>query len=332
MKLKKNDSSAMYGVIGLGRFGTALVKTLAEAGEEVIAIDKNEERVREVRAYTDYAFVVDNLSETALKETGMQNCATVVVCIGEQVDMSILTTMLVIKLGVPNVLSKATSEVHGEVLKRMGATVVYPEADMAVRIGRRLIYGNLLDYVALADGVEVRRISIGGKMLGRTIQELDVRRAYGVNIIAVERGGHTDVEFSADYRFVEGDTIAVVGQNDKIDRFEQDMLPECPPGPHTVCANPPPAELPAAFYVQNACFLRRFALQSWPKCRTIKPMIPHGAAGAAAPDLPGGALVYGTFQPAAAGPGQPAEIHHHRRGHAAPDPAQLRKDPHGLQL
>ena len=226
MKLKKNDSSAMYGVIGLGRFGTALVKTLAEAGEEVIAIDKNEERVREVRAYTDYAFVVDNLSETALKETGMQNCATVVVCIGEQVDMSILTTMLVIKLGVPHVLSKATSEVHGEVLKRMGATVVYPEADMAVRIGRRLIYGNLLDYVALADGVEVRRIAIGGKMLGRTIQELDVRRAYGVNIIAVERGGHTDVEFSADYRFVEGDTIAVVGQNDKIDRFEQDMLPE----------------------------------------------------------------------------------------------------------
>ena len=72
----------------------------------------------------------------------------------EVLSMSILTTMLVIKLGVPNVISKATSEVHGEVLKRMGATVVFPEADMAVRIGRRLIFGNLLDYVALADGVE----------------------------------------------------------------------------------------------------------------------------------------------------------------------------------
>lgn len=223
MKLKKNDSSAMYGVIGLGRFGTALVKTLAEAGKEVIAIDKNEERVREVRAYTDYAFVVDNLSETALKETGMQNCATVVVCIGEQVDMSILTTMLVIKLGVPNVLSKATSEVHGEVLKRMGATVVYPEADMAVRIGRRLIYGNLLDYVALADGVEVRRIAVGGHVVGKSIQELDVRRTFGINIIAVERDGRTDVEFTADYRFAQGDTIAVVGKMDKIDRFEKEL-------------------------------------------------------------------------------------------------------------
>lgn len=221
--MKKIDPSNLYGVIGLGRFGAALVKTLAEAGKEVIAIDKNDERVREVRAYTDYAFVVDNLSETALKETGMQNCGTVTVCIGEQIDMSILTTMLVIKLGVPNVIAKATNEVHGEVLKRMGATVVYPEADMAVRIGRRLIFGNLLDYVALADGVEVRRITVGGHAVGRSIQELDVRKVFGINIVAVERDGRTDVEFPASYRFSQGDTVAVIGKIDKIDRFEKEL-------------------------------------------------------------------------------------------------------------
>ena len=347
MKLKKNDSSAMYGVIGLGRFGTALVKTLAEAGEEVIAIDKNEERVREVRAYTDYAFVVDNLTEAALKETGMQNCATVVVCIGEQVDMSILTTMLVIKLGVPNVLSKATSEVHGEVLKRMGATVVYPEADMAVRIGRRLIYGNLLDYVALADGVEVRRIAISPwPTASRCAASPSAARCWAApsrnwtcaapmaSTSSPSSAAATPMWSSAPTtalsRGIPSPSWARTKRSTALNRTCCRNDP--PPGPHTVCANPPPAELPAAFYVQNACFLRRFALQSWPKCRTIKPMIPHGAAGAAAPDLPGGALVYGTFQPAAAGPGQPAEIHHHRRGHAAPDPAQLRKDPHGLQL
>ena len=130
--MKRQHKTDIYGVIGLGRFGTALVKTLAEAGKEVIAIDKNEEKVKAVRRYTDYAFVVDNLSEEAIKETGMQNCGTVTVCIGEQVDISILTTMLVVKLGVPQVIAKAASEVHGEVLKRLGATVVYPEADMAV--------------------------------------------------------------------------------------------------------------------------------------------------------------------------------------------------------
>ena len=192
--MKKQLKTDLYGVIGLGRFGTALVQTLAEAGKEVIAIDKNEEKVKAVRRYTDYAFVVDNLSEDALKETGMQNCGTVTVCIGEQVDISILTTMLVIKLGVPQVIAKAASEVHGEVLKRLGATVVYPEADMAVRIGKRL---------------------------GRTIRELDVRKVYGINIIAVERDHRTDVEFAADYRFEEGDTVSVVGKVEKIDRFER---------------------------------------------------------------------------------------------------------------
>ena len=215
--MKKQLKTDLYGVIGLGRFGTALVQTLAEAGKEVIAIDKNEEKVKAVRRYTDYAFVVDNLSEDALKETGMQNCGTVTVCIGEQVDISILTTMLVIKLGVPQVIAKAASEV----LKRLGATVVYPEADMAVRIGKRLISGNLLDYIALDDGVEVRRIAVGGKLLGRTIRELDVRKVYGINIIAVERDHRTDVEFAADYRFEEGDTVSVVGKVEKIDRFER---------------------------------------------------------------------------------------------------------------
>ena len=221
--MKKQLKTDLYGVIGLGRFGTALVQTLAEAGKEVIAIDKNEEKVKAVRRYTDYAFVVDNLSEDALKETGMQNCGTVTVCIGEQVDISILTTMLVIKLGVPQVIAKAASEVHGEVLKRLGATVVYPEADMAVRIGKRLISGNLLDYIALGDGVEVRRITVGGRMLGKSVRTLDLRKAYGINIIAVEHGQQTNVEFSADYTFKEGDTVAVIGKVGKIDKFEREM-------------------------------------------------------------------------------------------------------------
>ena len=221
--MKKQLKTDLYGVIGLGRFGTALVQTLAEAGKEVIAIDKNEEKVKAVRRYTDYAFVVDNLSEDALKETGMQNCGTVTVCIGEQVDISILTTMLVIKLGVPQVIAKAASEVHGEVLKHLGATVVYPEADMAVRIGKRLISGNLLDYIALGDGVEVRRITVGSRMLGKSVRTLDLRKVYGINIIAVEHGQQTNVEFSADYTFKEGDTVAVIGKVAKIDKFEKEM-------------------------------------------------------------------------------------------------------------
>lgn len=221
--MKKKNSDISFGVIGLGRFGSALVKTLAEAGKEVIAIDKDEQRVKAVRKYTDFAFVVDNLNQETLEETGIQNCGTVTICIGEALDVSILTTMLVIRMGIPNVISKANSQEHGEVLKQLGATVVYPESDMAVRIGKRLISGNLIDYIALDGDVEVRRIQVGGVLLGHTIQELDVRRTYGINIIAIERNHQTTVDFSPQYCFQEGDIVAVIGKVDKIDRFEQDV-------------------------------------------------------------------------------------------------------------
>ena len=220
--MKKQNSDSSFGVIGLGRFGTALVKTLTEAGKEVIAIDKDEQRVRLVRKYTDFAFVVENLNQDTLEETGIQNCDTVTICIGEKLDVSILTTMQVIRMGIPHVISKANSQEHGEVLKHLGATVVYPEADMAVRIGKRLISSNLLDYIALDDHVEVRRIQVGGALLGHTIQELDVRRTYGINIIAIERNHQTNVEFSAQYTFREGDVVVVIGKVDKIDRFERE--------------------------------------------------------------------------------------------------------------
>ena len=221
--MKKKNSDISFGVIGLGRFGSALVKTLAEAGKEVIAIDKDEQRVKAVRKYTDFAFVVDHLNQETLEETGIQNCGTVTICIGEALDVSILTTMLVIRMGIPNVISKANSQEHGEVLKQLGAMVVYPESDMAVRIGKRLISGSLIDYISLDDNVEVRRIAVGGAMVGHSILELNIRNAYGINVIAVERDHQTDVEFPPQYVFREGDIVAVIGKEDKIDHFEREM-------------------------------------------------------------------------------------------------------------
>ena len=221
--MKRKQSETSFGVIGLGRFGTALVKTLAEAGQEVIAVDKDEQKVKAVRKYTDYAFVVGTLNEESLQETGVQNCDTVTICIGEQLDVSILTTMQVIKMGIPHVISKANSQEHGEVLKQLGAMVVYPESDMAVRIGKRLISGSLIDYISLDDNVEVRRIAVGGAMVGHSILELNIRNAYGINVIAVERDHQTDVEFPPQYVFREGDIVAVIGKEDKIDHFEREM-------------------------------------------------------------------------------------------------------------
>lgn len=223
MKKKTRETAESFGVIGLGRFGSALVECLAQSGKEVIAIDKDETRVREARRFTDMALVVGALDRESLGEAGIQNCDTVIICIAEQVDVSILTTMTVLDMKVPHVVAKASSIMHGEVLKRLGAKVVYPERDIAIRLGKGLVYHSFLDSVALEGNVEVRRIQVTEPLIGLTVRETDFRQKYGLNIIAIEHNHHTDVEFSSSYQFKAGDIISVIGQTGNIERFESDM-------------------------------------------------------------------------------------------------------------
>lgn len=218
MRKKQNN---LYGIIGLGRFGTALATALANANKEVIVIDQDENKVKDMRQYTEYAFVADNLSLETLKEIGIQNCDVVVVCIGEKVDVSILTTMSVIELGVPHVISKALSSEQGAVLKKLGAEVVYPERDMALRLGKRLLSNNFLDFVSLCNSVEIRQLQVPESLVGKSVEEIRIRQKYGLNIIAIESGEKTNIEIRPDYRLNSEDILVVIGQIKNIDLFEK---------------------------------------------------------------------------------------------------------------
>ena len=217
--MKKNQDIA-YGIIGLGRFGSALARTLAEAGQEVIVLDKDEDKIKDMRQYTEYAFVTENLSQETLAETGIQNCDVVIVCIGEQVDVSILTTMRVIEMGIPHVISKALSAEQGAVLKKLGAEVVYPERDMALRLGRKLLSNNFLDYVSLNNSVEIRQVQVPQPLIGRSVEETEIRQKYKLNIIAIENGRDTNIEVTPDYRLKADDIIVVIGKVNNIDASE----------------------------------------------------------------------------------------------------------------
>ena len=220
----KNWQSSTFGVIGLGRFGTALAKTLAEAEKEVIVVDCNEEKVRELRHYTEYAYVTDNLSKDTLQEIGIQNCGTVIVCIGEKIDTSILTTLNVVSLGVPHVIAKAISSDQGAVLEKIGAEVVYPERDMALRLGKRLIANNnFLDFITLSNGVEIQQVPVTDRIVGVSIERLNVRKKYGLNIIAIESDGNTEIEIAPEYRIRKDDILVVIGKMDNICKFEHDI-------------------------------------------------------------------------------------------------------------
>ena len=135
---KVKNEKCIYGIIGLGRFGYALALELAAAGADLIVLDRDEEIVRELREHTENAYVVRNLEKKTLMETGIQNCDIVIVCIGEHLDTSILTTLNLTSIGVKKIIAKAKSAEHGEILEKLGAEVVYPERDMAVRLAHRL--------------------------------------------------------------------------------------------------------------------------------------------------------------------------------------------------
>ena len=216
----KNKKMAAVGIIGLGRFGMALAKGLCELGKEVLAIDENESKIKEVRNYTEYAMVAENLTKESLEEAGIQNCEVVAVCIGEKIDVSILVTLNVVSLGVPKVIAKATSYEQGCVLEKIGAEVVYPEHDMAVRLAKRIVARNVLDYLSLSGDVEISEVKIIDKLIGQSVGAANVRKKYGLNIIAIEHDGMIITDIEPDYVFSREDVIVVIGKKENLSAFE----------------------------------------------------------------------------------------------------------------
>lgn len=214
-------SKKLYGVIGLGRFGAALAKSLAEEDGEIIVLDQNESRVREAAAYTENAFTVRELNRETLSECGIQNCDTVVVCIGEKIDVSILTTLIVLELGVKKVIAKATSPEQGAVLERLGAEVVYPERDMAIRLAQRLTSSHIMEYISLSDEIDITELELGAGVDGLTVRELELRQRFGLNIIAVRHGGEIHTEISPDTLLHTNDTMVVCGKKTGIEALAQ---------------------------------------------------------------------------------------------------------------
>lgn len=209
-----------FAVIGLGRFGYALASTLAEAKREVLVLDSSESKIKQIRHLTDNALVVNDLTKEALTEAGVQNCETVIICIGEKVDVSILTTLTVISMGVPRVIAKAISLEQGNILEKIGAEVIYPEHDMAIRLANRLLASRVMDYISLNDDITITELKLTAKVSGQSVLHAGIRKKFRLNIIALEHEHKTTTDITADLVLHEEDIIVVVGKKDDIKRFE----------------------------------------------------------------------------------------------------------------
>ena len=214
-----------FAVIGLGRFGGSVCKTLADAGQEVLAIDKYESRVNDYKDIATQAVVADAQDEDVLRSLGIRNVDHVIVAIGEDIQASILVTLMVKEQGVKYVTAKAQNEYHAKVLEKLGVDrVVHPERDMGVRIGRSLTSKNMVDYLDLDANFKLAEILItNSEFVGKSLAEMDFRDRYGLNVIALAHSRQEMVLPSAGDVLTENDSILVAGPPRAIDKFEELM-------------------------------------------------------------------------------------------------------------
>lgn len=210
-------------VIGLGRFGYGLTETLIKNGHEVMAIDKDEHLVQDISTIATHAVQADSTDKLALEELDVQSFQHAIVAFGEDLQASILTTLLLKELNVPQVTVKAVNETHGTVLSKVGADhIVFPERDMATRLGNRLSSENLIDYIELSPHYNLVEIKAPTAMDGKSLKALNIRAKYGCTIMAIKTGEKINIAPHADEEINQGDMLLMIGSNENIRRLEGD--------------------------------------------------------------------------------------------------------------
>lgn len=211
-----------FAVIGIGRFGTSVAIALDEMGFEVMAIDSNQDRIQHIAQRITHAVVADSTDENALKALGIRNFDVIVVAIGQDIQASILTTLILKELGVPVLIVKAQTDHHGKVLKKIGADqVIFPERDMGLRVAHHLISPNILDYIELSDDYSIVEIIATPQVVGKNLRQLDIRARYGCNVMGIKTDDKMNIAPHAEDLIQEGDLLIVVGENEKLHKLEK---------------------------------------------------------------------------------------------------------------
>lgn len=216
-----NKAPAAYAVIGAGRFGTAVARTLVENGEQIILVDKDPDKVRDLRYLTDYAYVVSHMDQKALEEIGVGDCEVAIVGIGSAMDVNILTTLYCKNMKIPRVIAKANSEDQGQILEKLGAEVIYPERDMGRRLANQLANKKVIDYFSVSGNIDIAQIKVPEAFFGKKLVDTQLRQKWGISVIAIQTENQTIETIDPNYVFRKGDIIIVIGSNENIRRFEE---------------------------------------------------------------------------------------------------------------
>lgn len=210
-----------FAVIGLGRFGRAVCRTLRDQGHEVLGIDSTEDEVRTAHAESlaTHVLQADSTDLRSLEEAGVRGLDAVVVAIGTNLEASVLTVLNLIELGIPRIVAKAAYENYGKVLKRVGGealNVVYPEAMMGVRVANALGGTAILEAIELDPNYSIAEVPAPPEVYGKSLAEADIRGRYGVTVIAIKGQGGVNIAPLQHDRVQAGDLLAVIGANERL--------------------------------------------------------------------------------------------------------------------
>lgn len=213
-----------FAIIGLGNFGYYLAKYLYQKGHEVLAMDKNPQRVQEIKDHVSQAVVADATDRTVLESLGVDQMNAAVVSIGTVLSDSILATLNLKEMGIASIYAKAVSEAHGRILSKVGATeVFFPEKDQAISLAEHLHNPNMLDYLPFLEGYSMIQLAPPKEFIGKQLKELDLINRFGIQVVGIREivPDRLNLIPTADFLIKDSDTLILLGPNDALDKLRE---------------------------------------------------------------------------------------------------------------
>ena len=214
--------SEQFVILGCGRFGSAVAQELTKLGREVMIIDIDQDVVQNMSNVVTYAVQADVTDANTIKSLGIGNFDTAIVTMGVNIQGSMLATLLVKETGVKKVISKAQSKEHSQILYKIGADrVIFPEREMGIRLAKNLVSKNVMEFIELSEDYSVIELRVNDDWIGKTLEELDMRKKYGVNVVAIKGADQVKISVLGSYEIQEKDILVVIGENENLNQFEK---------------------------------------------------------------------------------------------------------------
>ena len=218
-------NNQQYFVFGLNRFGTSVARPLAAAGNEVVAVDQDADRVAQSADDGSYAVQGDVADEDAMSGLGMEHMDGAVIAVASNMEASIVIAMKCKEYNIPQIIATGKNEVHGKVLKKLGVTrVVFPEVEMGARVGKYLTARDFSDWINLSNDYSMVEIAVPKPWINHSMAELGIRTKYGVTVVGIMQDGNVNVEFNPQMPLPENALLILVGANkvlEKIGKLEK---------------------------------------------------------------------------------------------------------------